>query len=217
MSLNCLLPFLSAQCQCFVCMHCVVCCATASWLIVLSLSFDGPVISICLCYVCRCFSFLHSTLKSCYSVSFTYCMFDVCPPCAGLLCFACDIMAVFSVLSQYSLCHFSVAAVLCEGYLAAISGFIFALSFGLSQCCCPRVIICHDQGGDLSFWQHLILLLGVSWQVLLVFFWLSLIIVVISKLLDFNSLFCFLACWMSKYLIFKFVLLSCLLACVYAS
>lgn len=71
-------------------------------------------------------------------------------PSAGLLCFACDIAALFSVLSQYSSCHLSVAAVLCEGYLAAISGFIFALSFELSQRCCPRVIVCHDQGGDLS-------------------------------------------------------------------
>lgn len=104
----------------------------------LSLFFsNGPVISICLCYVCRCFSFLHSTLKSCYSVSFTYCMFDVCPPGAGLLCFACDITTLFSVLSQYSSCLFSVAAVLCEGYLAAISGFIFALSSGLSHAVVP--------------------------------------------------------------------------------
>ena len=62
-----------------------------------------------------------------------------------------DIAALFSVLSRYSSCHLSVAAVLCEGYLAAISGFIFALSFGLSQRCCPPVIVRHDQGGDLSF------------------------------------------------------------------
>lgn len=69
-------------------------------------------------------------------------------PSSSLLCFACDIMALFSLLSQYSPCHLSVASVLCEGYLTAISGFIFALSFGLSQRCCPHVIIC-DQGGDL--------------------------------------------------------------------
>lgn len=144
--------FVSAQCQYFVWMRCDVCRATACWLVVLSLSLslsDGPVISLCLCYVCHSFSFLHSTLKSCLSVSFTYCTFDVWPPSAGLLCCACDITALFSVLSQYPLCCFSVAAVLCEGYLAAICGFIFALSFGLPQSCCPHVIVCHDQGDDL--------------------------------------------------------------------
>lgn len=134
----------------------------------LSLS-DGPLISICLCYVCRSFSFLHFTLKSCYSVSFTYCMFDVCPPSAGLLCCACDTVALFSVLSQYSSCCFSVAAVLCEGYLAAICGFIFALSFGLSPSCCPRVIVCHDQGGDLTPWQRLKMLPGKYWRLLSAF------------------------------------------------
>lgn len=41
---------------------------------------DGPVISICLCYACRCFSFLRSSLKSCYPVSFAYRVFDVWPP-----------------------------------------------------------------------------------------------------------------------------------------
>jgi len=38
-----------------------------------------------------------------------------------------------------------------EGYHAAIFGLIFALS----RRCCPHVILCHDQGGDLSLWQHL--------------------------------------------------------------
>lgn len=88
-------------------------------------------------------------------------------PSAGLLCFVCDITALFSVLSQYSSSHLSVASVLCEGYLAAISGFIFALSFGLSQRCCPCVIVCHHQGGDLSLRQHLKMLPGMSWRFLL--------------------------------------------------
>lgn len=56
-----------------------LCCLSPS----LSFFVGGPVISICLCYVCRCISFFHSTLKSCYSVSFTYCTLDVWPPSAG--------------------------------------------------------------------------------------------------------------------------------------
>lgn len=168
-SLNSLMPLLSLQ-TVNILSACIVmsvvwqhagalCCVSPS----LSFFVDGPVISICLCYVCRCISFFHSTLKSCYSVSFTYCTFDVWPPqCWFLLCCACDIAALFSVLSQYSSCRLSVAAVSCEGYLAAISAFIFALSSGLLQRCCPRVIIRHHQGGDLSLWQHLEMHPGMS-------------------------------------------------------
>lgn len=83
-------------------------------------------------------------------------------PSTGLLCFARDITSLFLVLSLHSSCHLSVAAVLSEGYLAAISGSIFALSFGLSQRCCPCVIVCHYQGGDLFLWQHLKMLPGMS-------------------------------------------------------
>lgn len=64
--------------------------------------------------------------------------------------FARDIMSVFSSLSLYSSWHFGVDALFTQGYLTAISGFIFALSFGLSQRCCLYVIICHNRGGDLS-------------------------------------------------------------------
>lgn len=117
---------------------------------------DGPVISICLCYACRCFSFLRSSLKSCYPVSFAYRAFDVWPP------HQCRLLlrprrngALFSVLSRHSSCHFSAAAASCErkggGYLAAISGFIFLRYLpGLSRCCRPGVIARRNQGGDLS-------------------------------------------------------------------
>lgn len=77
--------------------------------------------------------------------------------------FARDIMSVFSSLSLYSSWHFGVDALFTQGYLTAISGFIFALSFGLSQRCCLYVIICHNRGGDLSLWQHFKMLPEICW------------------------------------------------------
>lgn len=147
----------SSHCQYFIC---DVCCATICLFFCGFFFFfggDGPVISICLCYACRCFSFLRSSLKSCYPVSFAYRAFDVWPPRQRrLLLRPRRNGALFSVLSRHSSCHFSVAAASCErsgggGYLAAISGFIFLRYLpGLSSCCRPGVIAHRNQGGDLS-------------------------------------------------------------------
>lgn len=104
-------------------MCCDVCCESARWLIVFPsccLS-NGYVISICLCFVCCCFSFLHSTLQRCDSVSFTYCVFDVCPAGAGLLCFCSWYQGIVSRFAQYSSCCFSVAVMLSELYLSLTS------------------------------------------------------------------------------------------------
>lgn len=77
-------------------------CATACWLVVsfsLFFFFNGPVVSICLCYICRCFSFLHSALRK-----LLFCLLHLLYVW-GLLCCTYDITALFSVLSQYSSCH----------------------------------------------------------------------------------------------------------------
>ena len=68
-----------------------------------------------------------------------FCMFDALPErWSAAVCFVCDIMALFSLLSQYSAmpsqCCFCVVRGLSCCHLCF---FIFALSFGLSQRCCP--------------------------------------------------------------------------------
>lgn len=106
-------------------------------------------ISFRLCDICRRFSFLHSQAVVPSPVTSAYCVFDVWPRCW----FCCALLVIprqlFSVLSPYPPCRLE-GLRWREGYLAAVSGVILALSRGLSRRCCPRVITCHDQGGDLS-------------------------------------------------------------------
>lgn len=115
------------------------------------------------------FSFLHSTLKSSYSVSFAYCMLDSWPECWFLvlclwcICFPCHlcILHAISVLLLYCVCLIMLLSFV----------FIFVLSLGLSQCCCPPVITWHHQGGDLSLWLRLNMLSEMSWQFPWGFIW----------------------------------------------
>lgn len=131
-------------CQYCVCLCCDVCCASLS-------SSDAPVLHLPL--LCLSPFLIPPFLlwkAAVLSPSLTAClMFG--PWCC--FHFARDITSVFCSLSLYSSWHFGVDAVFTQGYLTAISGFIFALSFGFSQHCCLYVIICHNQGQSSSINQ----------------------------------------------------------------
>lgn len=131
-------------CQYCVCLCCDVCCASISF-------SDTPVLHFFFLSFVMSVSVSHSSTPVWKAVvlspSLTVCLMSG-PWCCFR--FACGITSLFSSLSLYSSWHFSVDAVFSQGYLAAISGFIFALSFGFSQGCCLYVIVRHNRGSDLS-------------------------------------------------------------------
>lgn len=104
--------------------------------------FLKALFSVCLCYDCLFLipplllweaAVLSPSLTACLMFGLWWCFH-----------FARDITSVFSSLSLFSSWHFGVGAVFTQGYLSAISGFIFALSFGSSQRSFLYVIVCHN-------------------------------------------------------------------------
>lgn len=94
------------------------------------------------------FSFLRSTLEARCSVSFLYWIFFL---------FSCQVLDCCGlwndgVVFELYLCVLGSACASCEGYLTAVFGFISALSLHR----CPRVIVCHHQGGDLLLLKMLL-------------------------------------------------------------
>lgn len=97
---------------------------------VVSLSFsNGPVIFICLCYVCGCFSFLHSTLKSCCSVSFTYC--TVCLMLGPLVLVCCAFLVISRHCFQCYLCilHAILLLLLCSVRVILLPSLVLSLHY----------------------------------------------------------------------------------------
>lgn len=102
-------PFVSTQCQYFVCMRHDVCCATACWLVVSFSLFFFSIAPLSPFVFVISVAVSHSStppLESCYSVSFTYCMFDVC--CASLVisrhCFQCYLSILRAILTLLRCC-----------------------------------------------------------------------------------------------------------------
>lgn len=90
------------------------------------------------------------------SVFFPFCLLDLLYVWCSAQVSACSCFS--PVISRHcferylSILHAILVSQPCGVRVIALpsSVFIFALSSGLSLRCCPRVIVCHNQGGDLS-------------------------------------------------------------------
>lgn len=79
------------------------------------------------------------------------------PSFTGFFLFSCQVLDCCGlwndgVVFELYLCVLGSACASCEGYLTAVFGFISALSLHR----CPRVIVCHHQGGDLLLLKMLL-------------------------------------------------------------
>lgn len=130
--------------------------------------FLMPLFSVCLCYVCLRFHSSTPALKRFCSVSFTYCVFDVWPMVLLSLClwYGVSVFLVISVFFMAFWCWCCVHSGLSHRHL----WFYLCIILGLSEHCCPYVIICHNQGGDLFLWQHCKMLPGMCQCILFLLF-----------------------------------------------
>lgn len=128
-------PFLSLQCQYFVCVHCVVSLVSARWLVLFPCLSIALLLSLCVFVLSVTASYSSSSpFKSNYSLFFIYhCAWSFLPECWFHLLFFVIHGCTFRIQSVHSDC-------------VSASCFIFALSFGLSECCCPLLITWHHQG-----------------------------------------------------------------------
>lgn len=153
--------FASPQSQYFFCMHCDVCCTFACWVVSHSLPLF-PIAMLSLFDFVMSVAVSHSFTPALKAVvtsrSLSVCLM-LCPS-ASLLCFSCDITALFSLLSQYLSCHLSVASVLCEVILLPSQVLSLHYLLGYLSAVVPVLSYATIKVVTFSPWQHLKMLSG---------------------------------------------------------